>query len=67
VGEETSELDTMLLKVADYYEQEIDGKVDALTTIMEPVVVLFLGFVVAAILISMYLPMFDLVNVVGGG
>jgi type IV pilus assembly protein PilC len=67
VGEETSELDTMLLKVADYYEQEIDGKVDALTTIMEPVIVLFLGFVVAAILISMYLPMFDLVNVVGGG
>ena len=43
VGEETSELDTMLLKVADYYEQEIDGKVDALTTIMEPVIVLFLG------------------------
>ena len=67
VGEETSELNTMLLKVADYYEQEIDGKVDALTTIMEPVIVLFLGFVVAAILISMYLPMFDLVNVVGGG
>jgi type IV pilus assembly protein PilC len=67
VGEETSELDTMLLKVADYYEQEIDAKVDALTTIMEPVIVLFLGFIVAAILISMYLPMFDLVNVVGGG
>ncbi len=67
VGEETSELDTMLLKVADYYEQEIDGKVDALTTIMEPVIVLFLGFVVAGILISMYMPMFDLVNVVGGG
>jgi type IV pilus assembly protein PilC len=69
MGQETCtcELDTMLLKVAEYSEQEIDGKVDALTTIMEPVIVLFLGFVVAAILISMYLPMFDLVNVVGGG
>ena len=67
VGEETSELDLMLLRVADYYEQEIDGKVETLSSVMEPVLVLFLGIVVGAILISMYLPMFDLVNVVGGG
>ncbi|MGD0339095.1 MAG: type II secretion system F family protein [Bacteroidota bacterium] len=67
VGEETSELDTMLLKVADYYEKEIDGKVETLSTVIEPVIVLFLGIVVAGILISMYLPMFDLVNVIGGG
>jgi type IV pilus assembly protein PilC len=57
----------MLLRVADYYEQEIDGKVETLSSVMEPVLVLFLGIVVGAILISMYLPMFDLVNVVGGG
>jgi len=67
VGEETSELDLMLLRAADYYEQEIDGRVETLSSVMEPVLVLFLGIVVGAILISMYLPMFDLVNVVGGG
>jgi type IV pilus assembly protein PilC len=67
VGEETSELDTMLLKVADYYEKEIDGKMDALSSIIEPVIVVFLGLLVAGILISMYLPMFDLMNLMGGG
>lgn len=67
VGEETSDLDKMLLKVADYYEQEIDGKVETLSSVMEPVIVLFLGVMVAGVLIAMYLPMFDLVNVVGGG
>ena len=67
VGEETSELDLMLLRVADYYEQEIDGRVETLSSVIEPVLVLFLGVIVGAILISMYLPMFDLVNVVGGG
>jgi type IV pilus assembly protein PilC len=66
VGEETSELDQMLLKVADYYEKEIDGKLDALSSVMEPLIMLFLGFIVASILISMYLPMFDLVNAVSG-
>jgi type IV pilus assembly protein PilC len=66
VGEETSELDSMLLKVADYYEKELDSKVETLSTIIEPVLILFLGLIVGAILISMYLPMFDLVNVVGG-
>jgi len=67
VGEETSELDSMLLKVADYYEKEVDGKVDSLSSLLEPVIILFLGLVVAGILISMYLPMFDLVNVAGAG
>jgi type IV pilus assembly protein PilC len=67
VGEETSELDTMLLKVADYYEKEIDSKVETLSSVIEPVIILFLGLLVSLILISMYLPMFDLVSVVGGG
>ena len=66
VGEETSELDSMLLKVADYYEKELDGRVDALSSIIEPVIILLLGMLVALILISMYMPMFELVNVVGG-
>lgn len=67
VGEETSELDTMLLKVADYYEKEIDSKVETLSSVIEPVIILFLGLLVSLILISMYMPMFDLVSVVGGG
>ena len=66
VGEETSELDLMLLKVADYYEKELDAKVEALSSIIEPVIILLLGLLVAGILISMYMPMFELVNVVGG-
>jgi len=65
VGEETSELDTMLLKVAEYFEKEIDGRVDVLSSLLEPLIVLVLGLIVAGILIAMYLPMFDLVNVVG--
>jgi type IV pilus assembly protein PilC len=67
VGEETSELDLMLLKVADYYEKEIDSKVETLSSVIEPVIILFLGLLVSLILISMYMPMFDLVSVVGGG
>jgi len=67
VGEETSELDWMLLKVADYYDKDIDGTVESLSNLNEPVIVLVLGFAVAVILISMYLPMFDVVNVVSAG
>jgi len=67
VGEETSELDSMLLKVADYYEKELEAKVEGLSSIIEPVIILLLGMLVAGILISMYMPMFELVNVVGGG
>jgi len=66
VGEETSELDAMLLKVAEYYEKELDMKIEILSSVLEPVIILFLGLIVAGILISMYLPMFDLVNVVSG-
>lgn len=67
VGEETSELDSMLLRVADYYEKELDGKIETLSTVIEPIIIVFLGILVAIILISMYLPMFDLINVVGAG
>jgi type IV pilus assembly protein PilC len=67
VGEETSDIDGMLLKVAQYYEKELDHKVDTISTVIEPVLILFLGLIVAAILVSLYLPMFELVNVVGAG
>jgi type IV pilus assembly protein PilC len=62
VGEETSELDVMLLKVASHYEKEVSDSVETLTSVIEPVIVLFLGIVVALLLVTMYLPMFELVN-----
>jgi type IV pilus assembly protein PilC len=67
VGEETSELDKMLLKVADYYEKEVDATVDTLASVLEPVIIIFLGLIVATVVISMYLPMFDVVSMVGAG
>ena len=57
----------MFTKVAEYYERELDAKVEVLSSLIEPVLILLVGLFVAAILISMYMPMFDLINVVGSG
>ena len=62
VGEQTGALDTMLSKIADFYEDEVDQSVANLMTLMEPILILFLGTVVGGIVISMYLPIFDLIN-----
>jgi type IV pilus assembly protein PilC len=62
VGEQTGALDTMLSKIADFYEDEVDTAVANLMTLMEPILILFLGTVVGGIVISMYLPIFDLIN-----
>jgi type IV pilus assembly protein PilC len=60
VGEETGQLDPMLAKVADFYEAEVDAKVKALTSLLEPVMIVFVGGMVGFIVISMYLPMFSI-------
>ena len=60
VGEESGQLDTMLEKVADFYEAEVDAKVKALTSLIEPIMIMFVGSVVGFIVISMYLPIFSL-------
>jgi type IV pilus assembly protein PilC len=60
VGEETGQLEHMLGKVADFYEAEVDAKVKALTSLIEPLMICFVGGVVGFIVISMYLPMFSL-------
>ena len=64
IGEETGELDQMLMKVADFYEDEVEQAVKALTSIMEPILIIVLGGMVGSILISMYLPMFKIMEVV---
>ena len=58
VGEETGALDTMLAKIADFYDDEVEAAVKALTSIMEPVMIIFVGGIVGFIVISMYLPLF---------
>ncbi len=60
VGEETGQLEHMLTKIADFYEAEVDAKVAALTALIEPVMIVFVGGMVGFIVISMYLPMFSL-------
>jgi type IV pilus assembly protein PilC len=62
VGEQTGALDSMLSKIADFYEEEVDQAVANLLTLMEPVMILFLGVTVGGIVISMYLPLFDLIS-----
>jgi type IV pilus assembly protein PilC len=62
VGETTGALDAMLSKIADFYEDEVDTAVAGLLTLMEPVLIAFLGVVVGGIVIAMYLPIFDLIS-----
>ncbi len=64
IGEETGELDTMLMKVADFYEDEVEQAVKALTSIMEPIMIVVLGGMVGSILIAMYLPIFRVMDAV---
>lgn len=65
IGEETGELDAMLMKVADFYEDEVEQAVKALTSILEPIMIVVLGGMVGSILISMYLPMFKIMDQIG--
>ncbi len=60
VGEETGQLEEMLTKIADFYEAEVDAKVKALTSLVEPLLIVFIGGVVGFIVISMYLPIFSI-------
>lgn len=66
VGETTGALDAMLGKIADFYEEEVDTAVAGLLTLLEPVMIAFLGVVVGGIVVAMYLPMFDLISKLSG-
>jgi type IV pilus assembly protein PilC len=65
VGEETGALDAMLSKVADFYEEEVDTAVDGITTIIEPILIVFLGVTLGFIVVAMFMPMFELGNLAG--
>jgi type IV pilus assembly protein PilC len=66
VGEATGALDVMLGKIADFYEEEVDAAVEALTSLLEPFLMVFLGGTIGGLVIAMYLPIFQMAGAVGG-
>jgi len=65
VGEATGAMDTMLAKIAEFYEEEVDDAVAGMMKLIEPIMILFLGVVIGGVVIAMYLPMFDLISKIG--
>jgi type IV pilus assembly protein PilC len=65
IGEQTGNIDQMLSKVADFYEDEVENATDAMTSLMEPILMVVLGGIIAVIVIAMYLPIFNMANGVG--
>ncbi len=65
VGEATGALDTMLTKIADFYDEEVDQAVEGLTAMLEPIIMAFLGVVIGGLVIAMYLPIFEMAGNVG--
>lgn len=66
VGEQTGAMETMLQKIADFYEEEVDSSVSAMTSLIEPIMMAFLGVVVGGLIIAMYLPIFKLAGTISG-
>ena len=65
VGEQTGAIDTMLNKIAEFFEDEVDSAVAGLIKLMEPIMIAILGTVIGGIVIAMYLPMFTLISKIG--
>ena len=66
VGEKTGELEKMLSKIADFYDEQVDAAVTSLTSMMEPLIIAFLGIVIGSIVICMFLPIFKITSIVSG-
>ena len=64
IGEETGELEEMLMKIADFYEKEVDAAVDGLTSLIEPLIIAFLGIVIGGIVVAMFLPILTLTQAI---
>jgi type IV pilus assembly protein PilC len=65
VGESTGALDAMLEKIADFYDEEVDQAVENLTSMIEPVMIVFLGVVIGGLVVAMYLPIFKIAGAIG--
>lgn len=63
IGEETGALDTMLKKIADFYDEEVSATVDSLTSLLEPILMIFMGIMIGGIVISLYMPMFQVISI----
>ncbi|MFM7200263.1 MAG: type II secretion system F family protein, partial [Myxococcota bacterium] len=66
VGEQTGGLDEMLTKIADFYDDEVDAAVGAMTALIEPAMMAFLGVTIGGLVIAMYMPIFTMATAVGG-
>jgi type IV pilus assembly protein PilC len=66
VGESTGALDVMLSKIADFFDDEVDAAVANLTSLLEPLLMVFLGGAIGAIVVAMYLPIFQMASILGG-
>jgi type IV pilus assembly protein PilC len=67
VGEQTGALPEMLLKIADNYDEEVDNAVSAMTSLLEPIMIIFLAVIVGSIVIAMFLPLIKMITVMSGG
>ncbi|HEU5449119.1 MAG TPA: type II secretion system F family protein, partial [Acidimicrobiia bacterium] len=67
VGEETGAVDEMLEKVAEFYDQEIEATVDALTSLLEPLLIVVMGGAVGGMVVALYMPMFSIIGKIDGG
>jgi type IV pilus assembly protein PilC len=66
IGETTGALDVVLEKVADFYEEEVDAAVGGMLTLLEPIMIAFLGVVIGGIVVAMYMPIFELISRMAG-
>jgi type IV pilus assembly protein PilC len=64
VGEKTGDLAEMLKKISEFYQEEVDAAIEALTSIIEPIMIVMMGSIIGGILIAMYLPMFDMIGTI---
>jgi type IV pilus assembly protein PilC len=64
VGEQTGELEKMLTKIADFYDDQVDAAVSGLTSLIEPLIIAFLGIVIGGIVICMFLPIFQISTII---
>jgi hypothetical protein len=64
VGEETAELSSILLHIAETHQQELDADLDILTSVLEPAMIVVIGLIIGAVIVAMYLPVFEMMNVI---